>query len=102
MRRNDKPHPSQSKRLARQKYAERQIDKWCKWSWDVRGKIKYKELVELQDNIILKHMEENKNWSLSIGTYPGVLLGARTYEEETQITHVLYLPFVDIALEIFK
>jgi hypothetical protein len=48
MRRNDKPHPGDSKRIARQKYAERQIDKWCKWSWDVRGKIKYSELVELQ------------------------------------------------------
>ena len=54
MRRNDKPHPSQSKKLARQKYAERQIDKWCKWSWDVRGKIKYKELVELQDKYNIK------------------------------------------------
>ena len=48
MRRNDKPHPGDSKRIARQKYAERQIDKWCKCSWDVRGKIKYSELVELQ------------------------------------------------------
>ena len=48
MRRNDKPNPGDSKRTARQKYAERQIDKWSKWSWDVRGKIKYSELIELQ------------------------------------------------------
>jgi hypothetical protein len=26
----------------------------------------------------------------------------RTYNEENQITHVLYMPFVDIALEIFN
>ena len=24
--------------------------------------------------------KQNKNWSLSVGTYPGVLLGARTYD----------------------
>ena len=46
--------------------------------------------------------EKTKNWSLSVGTYPGILLGARTYDESDQITHVVYLPFIDIALEIFK
>jgi|TARA_B110000977_G_C10768942_1_gene373846 hypothetical protein len=46
--------------------------------------------------------KEKKNWSLSVGTYPGILIGARTYDEETQVTHVLYLPFVDIAFEIYK
>ena len=46
--------------------------------------------------------EIRKNWSLSVGTYPGILLGARTYDEEEQITHVFYLPFIDIALEIYK
>tara|TARA_R110002050_G_scaffold190307_1_gene324943 strand:+ start:671 stop:814 length:144 start_codon:yes stop_codon:yes gene_type:complete len=47
-------------------------------------------------------MKEKRNWSLSVGTYPGVLLGARTYDEPTQTTHVLYIPFIDIALEVFK
>jgi hypothetical protein len=47
-------------------------------------------------------MKEKRNWSLSLGTYPGILIGARTYDEDTQVTHVLYIPFVDIALEIFK
>ena len=47
-------------------------------------------------------MKEKKNWSLSLGFYPGILLGCRSYEEETQTTHVLYIPFVDVALEIFK
>ena len=41
------------------------------------------------------------NWSLSLGFYPGICLGIRTYNEENQTTHVLYFPFVDIALEIF-
>ncbi len=43
---------------------------------------------------------EKWNWSLSIGFYPGILFGVRTYEEEDRLTHVFYIPFVDIALEI--
>jgi plasmid rolling circle replication initiator protein Rep len=49
MRRDNKHNPFEAKRIARQKYAERQIDKFVKWSWEVRGKVKYKELVELQE-----------------------------------------------------
>tara|TARA_R100000935_G_scaffold32855_2_gene53377 strand:- start:361 stop:510 length:150 start_codon:yes stop_codon:yes gene_type:complete len=41
-----------------------------------------------------------RNWSLTIGFYPGVLFGARTYNEADYSTWVLYLPFVDLALEI--
>ena len=44
----------------------------------------------------------NKSWSLSFGFYPGVLLGARSYQEEHQTTHVLYMPFIDLALEIYN
>ncbi len=43
--------------------------------------------------------KEKLNWSLSFGFYPGILFGCRAYEEEKSITYVLYLPFVDIALE---
>jgi hypothetical protein len=49
--------------------------------------------------------EENENkplWSIEIGFYPGVLLGARTYEEPEQTTHVLYIPFIDLALTKYK
>ena len=46
--------------------------------------------------------KQNKQWSLSVGTYPGILLGMRSYEEEEQTTHVVYLPFIDIALELYK
>lgn len=44
-------------------------------------------------------MDENeeKGWSISIGLYPGVLLGARSYVEQKRTTHVFYLPFIDIA-----
>ena len=49
MRRDNKHNPFEAKRIARQKYAELQIDKFVKWSWEVRGKVKYKELVELQE-----------------------------------------------------
>ena len=44
----------------------------------------------------------NKIWTLSIGTYPGILFGMRTYIEDTQTTHVFYLPFIDLAIEIYK
>ena len=54
MRHNSTADPKQKKRLARQKYAERQIDKFVKWSWEVRGKVKYKELVEIMDRYNIK------------------------------------------------
>lgn len=49
MRQNNRVNPQLAKIVARQKYAERQIDKWVRWSWENRGKILYKELVELQN-----------------------------------------------------
>jgi len=42
------------------------------------------------------------NWSLAIGFYPGILFGMRTYDEPTQVVYVIYIPFIDIALEIYK
>ena len=54
MRRDNTPNPRLAKQVARQKYAQRQIDKWIKWSWEIRGKIKYKELVEMQDKYNIK------------------------------------------------
>jgi uncharacterized membrane protein len=41
-----------------------------------------------------------RDWELSIGLYPGILLGIRTYVEQDYKQHVLYLPFIDICLEI--
>ncbi len=40
------------------------------------------------------------NWNLSIGLYPGILIGLRSYPEKEYVQHVLYLPFVDLCLEI--
>jgi len=54
MRQNSRVNPGEIKRIARQKYGERQIDKWVKWSWEKRGKIKYNELVEYQDQYKIK------------------------------------------------
>jgi hypothetical protein len=47
-------------------------------------------------------MEDNdiKGWSISLGLYPGVLFGMRSYKEKEYTTHVIYLPFVDLAIEI--
>ena len=59
MRRNSKINPRETKRLARKMYAERQIDKWWKWSWYIRGKIKFKELVEQQDKYNIKVYGKN-------------------------------------------
>ncbi len=44
----------------------------------------------------------SKTWSLSFGFYPGILFGARTYEEPKQTAYVFYLPFIDVAYEVFK
>ena len=54
MRQNSRVNPKLAKIIARKKYGERQIDKWWKWSWNMRNKIKYKELVEKQDQYNLK------------------------------------------------
>ena len=54
MRQNSRVNPKLAKLTARRQYAERQIDKWVKWSWEQRGKIKYKELVEYQDQYNIK------------------------------------------------
>jgi hypothetical protein len=58
-----------------------------------KKKPKLVEVPEPQQN-------NDRYWSISIGFYPGILFGFRTYEEKDFNTHVLYLPFVDIAFEI--
>ncbi len=46
-------------------------------------------------------MEVNneRGWIASIGFYPGILFGMRSYVEEEYTTYVFYLPFVDLAIE---
>ena len=41
-----------------------------------------------------------KDWELSIGFYPGIMLGFRSYKEIEKTNHVLYIPFVDICVTV--
>lgn len=43
-----------------------------------------------------------KYWEFSVGLYPGILFGIRSYPEKEYTQHVLYLPFIDFCLEIGK
>ena len=54
--------------------------------------------------IMLKNTEDKggRSWELSIGFYPGILLGIRSYLNTDYNEHVVYLPFVDICLTIDK
>ncbi len=42
-----------------------------------------------------------KGWEISIGLYPGILLGIRSYIERSQTDHVLYMPFLELCLTIY-
>lgn len=41
-------------------------------------------------------------WEINIGVYWGILFGIRSYDLEDVTSHVLYLPFINIALTIDK
>ena len=43
-----------------------------------------------------------REWELTIGFYPGMIVGFRTYQQNDRNNHVLYLPFVDICLTTLK
>ena len=47
MRRDSKVNPREAKRIAKQKYAERQIDKFVKWSWEAKGKVRSTDIEQL-------------------------------------------------------
>ena len=49
MRRDSKADFRETKHIARQKYAERQIDKFVKWSWEAKGKVKYSDIKQLHN-----------------------------------------------------
>jgi plasmid rolling circle replication initiator protein Rep len=49
VRRDSKVNPFEAKAIARRKYAERQIDKWVKWSWEIRGKIPYSKIIKFHE-----------------------------------------------------
>lgn len=45
-----------------------------------------------------------KDWELSMGFYPGIMLGFRSYADQGNgiENHVIYIPFVDLCLTIIK
>ena len=43
-----------------------------------------------------------REWELSLGFYPGIIVGFRSYEQEDRNNHVLYLQFIDICLTVLK
>ena len=44
-----------------------------------------------------------RNWQLEIGTYPGIMLGMRSYDFESgHRDHVFYVPFVCFILSFFE
>ena len=54
MRQNSAANTKQAKIVARQKYAERQIDKFIKWSINQKGYVKFKEVVRLHEQYNIK------------------------------------------------
>ena len=46
-----------------------------------------------------------KKFEISIGFYPGLLLGIRSYTVDgtnPKVNHVLYLPLIDLCITIYK
>ena len=43
-----------------------------------------------------------KEWDLSVGFYPGFLIGIRTYPGIDRTNHVFYLPLIDLCITIYK
>ena len=54
MRQSDRANPQLAKRLARQKYKERQIDKFVKWAIQQKGYIKWNDIVQLHEQYNIK------------------------------------------------
>tara|TARA_Y100001963_G_scaffold79039_1_gene109708 strand:+ start:31 stop:210 length:180 start_codon:yes stop_codon:yes gene_type:complete len=59
MRRNRELNTWEKKDLARRKYAERQLDKFIKWSIEKKGYLKYKELIEYERKYFNTNAKEN-------------------------------------------
>ncbi len=51
MPRDRETNSREEKRLARKKYAERQFDKWIRWSFEIKGRIKYKDILKKQEEL---------------------------------------------------
>jgi hypothetical protein len=60
MPRDSEINPAESRRLAWKNYAERQLDKWVKWSFNVNGKVKYKDILKMREKY--KIDGETRGW----------------------------------------
>ena len=54
------------------------------------------------DRKLLFKRKKMTGWELSLGLYPGVLIGVRSYVNKETTDHVLYIPFVELCLTIYK
>ena len=43
-----------------------------------------------------------KDWDISLGLYPGILIGLRTYKKQDITSHVFYLPLIDLCINIYN
>jgi len=59
MRRDRELNSWEKKDLARRKYAERQLEKFIKWSIESKGYLKYKELIEYERKYTNRNAEYN-------------------------------------------
>ena len=55
MRRNRELNTWEKKDLARRKYAERQLEKFIKWSVETKGYLKYKELITYERKYLARN-----------------------------------------------
>jgi hypothetical protein len=60
MPRDSEINPAESRRLAWKNYSERQFDKWVKWSFNVNGKVKYKDILKMREKY--KIDGEKRGW----------------------------------------
>jgi hypothetical protein len=60
MRRDNKTDSFKAKEIARKKYSERQINKFVKWSLEMKGKVKYKDIKKLQTKYNIQCYAESK------------------------------------------
>ena len=49
MRQDSSVNPGEQRRLAWKRYAEAQFDKWVKWSFNVKGKVKYQDVLKMRE-----------------------------------------------------
>lgn len=74
----------------------RQHGFYMEWSLFRKNKISY------ENAKLLFKRRKMSGWELSLGLYPGVLVGIRSYVNKETTDHVLYIPFVELCLTIYK